>query len=117
MPLHPGAIGIIDEHLTAKGLQHLGAQPALRADPMMVADSRLVPTTGRLFCSRYEKALPVRVVECPVPFPPLIYYQLWHDLTHRSPQMQWFREQVRTVARELAENVPTRRRRTPSPAH
>jgi DNA-binding transcriptional LysR family regulator len=75
MPLHPGAIGIIDEHLSARGL------------------------------NRNERTLAVKIVQCPVPFPPLIYYQLWHDLTHRSPQMQWFREQVRTVARELGASV------------
>ena len=39
--------------------------------PLMVAQSLLVLTTGRLFCSRYVDALPVRIVRCPVPFPPL----------------------------------------------
>ena len=50
----------------------------------MVAQSLLVLTTGRLFCSRYVDSLPVRIVRCPVAFPPLTYYQLWHDLTHAS---------------------------------
>jgi DNA-binding transcriptional LysR family regulator len=54
--------------------------------PLMVAQSLLVLTTGRLFCSRYVDALPVRIVRCPVAFPPLTYYQLWHDLTHASPR-------------------------------
>jgi hypothetical protein len=66
----------------------------------MVADSLLVLTTGRLFCSRYVDALPVRIVRCPVTFPPLTYYQLWHDLTHgQAPAMRWLREQVRDVSR------------------
>ena len=46
----------------------------------MVAQSLLVLTTGRLFCSRYVDTLPVRIVRCPVAFPPLTYYQLWHDV-------------------------------------
>lgn len=111
MPLHPGAIGVIDEHLMAQGLTrnivvrcaHFGVIPT------MVADSQLVMTTGRLFCSRYEQSLPVAIVPCPVPFPPLIYYQLWHDLTHRSPSMKWFRDQVREVARALASSASPRR--------
>jgi DNA-binding transcriptional LysR family regulator len=52
-------------------------------------------------------------VRCPVSFPPLTYYQLWHDLTHQAPAMRWFREQVR----ELARHLPTRampQRRDPS---
>ena len=36
------------------------------------------------------------------PFPPLTYYQLWHDLTHASAPARWLREQVRDVARKLA---------------
>ena len=69
--------------------------------PLMVAQSLLVLTTGRLFCSRYVDTLPVRIVRCPVPFPPLTYYQLWHELTHASPAVRWLREQVRDVARNL----------------
>ncbi len=70
--------------------------------PLMVAQSLLVLTTGRLFCSRYVDALPVRIVRCPVAFPPLTYYQLWHDLTHASPAVRWLREQVKDVARNLS---------------
>jgi DNA-binding transcriptional LysR family regulator len=105
-PMHPGALGVIDEHLAAQGAER---RIVVRAShfgliPLMVADSLLVLTTGRLFCSRYVDALPVRIVRCPVTFPPLTYYQLWHDLTHQAPAMRWFREQVRDVARQL----PTR---------
>ena len=103
-PLHAGGVGVVDEHLRAQGLQrrivvrcpHFGLAPA------MVARSSLVLTTGRPFCSRYIGSLPVRIVRCPVDFPALTYYQLWHDLTHASPAVRWLREQVREVARELA---------------
>ena len=64
--------------------------------------SQQVLTTGRLFCSRYVTSLPVRIVRCPVPFPPLTYYQLWHDLTQSSASGRWLREQVRDVARNLS---------------
>jgi DNA-binding transcriptional LysR family regulator len=61
-----------------------------------------VLTTGRLFCSRYVETLPVRIVRCPVAFPTLTYYQLWHELSHASASVRWLREQVRDVARGLA---------------
>jgi DNA-binding transcriptional LysR family regulator len=111
MPMHPGALGVIDQHLAAAGARR---NITVRAShfsliPLMVADSWLVLTTGRLFCSRYVDQLPVRIVRCPVAFPPLTYYQLWHDLTHNAASMRWFREQVREVARELAgRNLPRR---------
>ena len=103
MPTHPGAIGVIDEHLAVQGRsRRIGVRAAhVSLIPPMVAASRLVLTTGRLFCSRYLDRLPVRVVRCPVAFPPLTYYQLWHELTHAAPAMRWFREQVREVARSL----------------
>ncbi len=112
MPLHPGAMGVIDEHLIAQGVSR---NIVVRAShfsliPQMVADSLLVLTTGRLFCSRYVQQLGVRIVRCPVQFPPLSYYQLWHDLTHNADSMRWFRDQVRTVAQALAKpDLPQRR--------
>lgn len=102
-PLHPGAPGVIDEGLQALGLQR---RIVVRAShfgliPLMVARSLLVLTTGRLFCSRYEGRLPVRIVPCPVDLPPLTYYLLWHDLTHHAPMQRWLREQVKAVAEGL----------------
>jgi DNA-binding transcriptional LysR family regulator len=111
MPLHPGAPGVIDEHLAAQGAKR---NIVVRAShfsliPLMVAGSLLVLTTGRLFCSRYIETLPVKIVRCPVAFPALNYYQLWHDLTHAAPSMRWFRDQVREVARQLASRSLPRR--------
>jgi DNA-binding transcriptional LysR family regulator len=111
MPMHPGALGVIDQHLAALGAQR---RIVVRAShfsliPLMVADSLLVLTTGRLFCSRYVETMPVKIVRCPVAFPPLTYYQLWHDLTHAAPSHRWFRDQVREIARQLDRRTLPRR--------
>jgi DNA-binding transcriptional LysR family regulator len=104
MPFHLGARGVIDDYLQSLGHKRdLSVRSAhFSLIPLMVARSMLILTTGRLFCSRYLASLPVSVVRCPVPFPPLTYYQLWHDLTHASASMRWLRDQVREVARHLA---------------
>lgn len=116
-PLHAGASGgapgVIDEHLATLALKREVAVRSAHFSliPLMVAQSLLVLTTGRLFCSRYVDTLPVRIVRCPVGFPPLTYYQLWHDLTHASAANRWLREQVREVARNLATHgLPQRTR-------
>ena len=115
MPLHAGAHGaspgVIDEHLASIGVTRevMVRSAHFSLIPLMVAQSLLVLTTGRLFCSRYVDALPVRIVRCPVPFPPLTYYQLWHELTHASASGKWLREQVRDVARNLAGHGMLRR--------
>ena len=102
-PNYRGARGVIDEHLTTLGLQRdiVVRSAHLSLIPAMVAQSMLVLTTGRLFCSRYVGSLPLRIIRCPVPFPALAYYQLWHELTHASAAARWLREQVRDVARGL----------------
>jgi DNA-binding transcriptional LysR family regulator len=100
-PLHPQAPGVIDEQLELMGLSRTVSVRTAHFGhiPSMVADSLLVLTTGRLFCSRFTETLPVRIVRCPVNLPAMNYYQLWHDLTHAAPAHRWLREQVREVAR------------------
>jgi len=72
-----------------------------------VASSLLVLTTGRQFCERFVDTLPVKIVPCPVPFPQLMYYQLWHERTHVSHANQWLRERIKTVAASLRGELPT----------
>jgi len=112
-PTFRGARGVIEEHLAGLNLSRdiVVRSAHFSLFPLMVAQSLLVLTTGRLFCSRYVDSLPVRIVRCPVPFPPLTYYQLWHDLTHASASMRWLREQVRDVARGLASHGMLKRSR------
>jgi DNA-binding transcriptional LysR family regulator len=102
-PTHPGARGVIDEFLEQQGLvRNITARcPHFGLLPRMVASSLLILTTGRQFCERYAGALPVRIVECPIAFPELVYYQLWHERTHPSAAGRWLRERVRQVAASL----------------
>jgi DNA-binding transcriptional LysR family regulator len=102
-PTHPGAKGVIDEHLDKLGLQrnitvrcpHFGLIPA------MVASSLLVLTTGRQYCERYMATLPLKILPCPVDFPRMMYYQLWHERTHASASAKWLRDRVKMVASAL----------------
>lgn len=109
MPLGAGQPGVIEQHLAQLGLERSVAVRSAHFGqlPQMVARSLLVLTTGRLFCSRYVGELPVKILRCPVEFPAMSYYQLWHELSHAAAPMRWLREQVREVARLL--NVPAAR--------
>ena len=102
-PTHPGARGFIDDHLAAQGLsRNITARcPHFALIPAMVAGSLLVLTTGQQYCERFTASLPVRVLKCPVVFPRMMYYQLWHERTHASKAGRWLREQIKTVAASL----------------
>ena len=80
--------------------------------PGMVAATLLVLTTGRATtASGTSAALPVTILACPVPFPRMRYYQLWHERTHGSASARWLREQVKSVASKLLEPPPTKTHR------
>lgn len=102
-PTHPGARGVIDEHLESLGhVRNITARcPHFGLIPGMVASSLLVLTTGRQYCERFAAQLPVKVLECPIDFPQLMYYQLWHERTHASASAKWLREKVKNVAAAL----------------
>ena len=106
-PTHPGAKGVIDEHLDSLGLRRniTVRCPHFGLIPGMVAGSLLVLTTGRQYCERYSEdhggRLPVKILECPIEFPKLVYYQLWHERTHASNSAKWLRERVKSVAATL----------------
>ncbi len=102
-PTHPGARGFIDEHLASQGLTRniVARCPHFGLIPAMVAGSLLVLTTGRQYAERFTGVLPVKVLPCPVDFPRMMYYQLWHERTHASNAGRWLREQIKTVAASL----------------
>jgi len=102
-PTHPGARGVIDEHLESLGLRrNITARcPHFGLIPAMVASTLLVLTTGRQYCERSAERLPVQVLPCPIGFPRMQYYQLWHERTHASNSARWLREKVRLVTESL----------------
>ncbi len=108
MPAYPGWRGVIDEHLDRLQLtRHIAARCAhFGLMPRMVASSLLVLTTGRHYCQRFlEGPLAqhgLALLPCPVAFPKMVYYQLWHERSHASASAKWLREQVKISALNLA---------------
>ena len=102
-PMQLGARGIIDQLLDSLMLQrNITARCAhFSLIPDMVASTLLVLTTGRQYCERFIGRLPLKIVDCPVPLPRLVYYQLWHERTHSSSSARWLRDLVKSVAASL----------------
>jgi DNA-binding transcriptional LysR family regulator len=100
---HPGAKGFIDAHLASLGLQRRIAArcPYFGLIPAMVASTLLVLTTSRQYCERFVNTLPVTVLPCPIDFPKMTYYQLWHERSHASESVRWLRERVKSAAASL----------------
>lgn len=69
--------------------------------PYMLTRTDLVLTTGRQFMRFYEKSLPLKVFTVPIPFPPMRFYQLWHERAHHAPEHKWLRELIAANAKSL----------------
>lgn len=110
-PTHPGARGVIDDHLDSLGLARriTVRSPHFGLIPAMVAQSLLVLTTGRQYCERFTSQLPVTILPCPVEFPQLAYYQLWHERSHGSASARWLRDRIRQAAAGLKNESKTQR--------
>lgn len=104
---HLGGRGVIDEHLHSLGLQRniVARSQNFGSMPSMVASTLLVLTTGRHYCERYilsdGGALKLKIVDCPIDFPKMVYYQLWHERSHLAASGQWLRRLVKSVADNL----------------
>lgn len=103
MPTYPGARGIIDQVLSSQGLaRNIVVRSAyFGLIPEMVARSRLVLTTGRQHCERVAAQLPLAILPCPIPMPPMHYYQLWHARSQHSSSARWLRERVKQTITTL----------------
>jgi DNA-binding transcriptional LysR family regulator len=107
-PAYHGWRGAIDEHLDRLNLsRRITARCAyFGLMPRMVSTSLLVLTTGRQYCQRFlqdpESHGDLILLPCPVPFPKMVYYQLWHEHSHGSAAGKWLREQVKISAHQLS---------------
>jgi len=99
----PGYHGVIDAWLERHGLQRRVAveSPYFGVIPYMLTQSDLVLTTGRQFIRAFEKTLPLKSFTVPVKFPPMRFYQLWHQRVHQSTEHKWLRDQVSSAAKAL----------------
>lgn len=99
----PGYYGVIEAFLTRN---HMRRNVVVESGyfgqmPYMLTQSDLVLTTGRQFLRFYERMLPLKTFTIPIAFPPMSFYQLWHERVHHASDHKWLRELVGAVAKEL----------------
>ncbi len=95
--------GAIDSHLERLGLAcNSGIRvPYFGLLPEMVAKTHLVVTAGRRCLERFVDPLSLTILPCPVPFPRIHFYQVWHDRVHESAANRWLRQQIYEAAAPL----------------
>ncbi len=97
-----GYHGVIDAHLARNNLRRnvVVESAYFGLMPYMLTHTDLVLTSGKQYLRMYQKNLQLKVFTVPIKFPPMRYYQLWHDRVHQAPEHRWLREQI-TAATKL----------------
>ena len=96
--------GVIDKHLAGLRVTRKAhvVVPFFSLAPHMLPDTDLIFTISRHFAEHYARMLPLTVVPCPIDFPPMRFYQIWHSRMQHSEPQQWMRALLRSVALRLA---------------
>jgi DNA-binding transcriptional LysR family regulator len=102
VPYAGGVRGAIDEHLHSLGHRRdiRVALPYFHVAPYVLTTTDLIFTTGRRFAEPFAKILPLKVLPAPLHFPPLRFYQLWHERTHESDGVRWLRERIASLVKQ-----------------
>lgn len=92
--------GVIDRHLAALRVTRNARVivPFFSMAPYMLAGSDLIFTISRHFADHYARLLPLTVVDCPIDFPPMRFYQIWHGRSQNSDAQRWMRALLKEVA-------------------
>ena len=75
--------------------------PFFSMAPHLLPGTDLVFTTTRHFAAHYARFLPLAIVPSPIAFPPMRFYQLWHDRTHHSASHRWLRGLLTATGEKL----------------
>jgi DNA-binding transcriptional LysR family regulator len=93
--------GVVETHLSAVRLQRERRVVIsyFSMAPYLLVDTDLVFTVTRHFAEHFASILPLAIVESPVAYPPIQFYQLWHERMHHSPMHRWLRQTVGEMKR------------------
>jgi DNA-binding transcriptional LysR family regulator len=91
--------GVVDEALTRLGHQRRIAvvMQSFVAAMFVASKTDLLVTLPRRVVLELERPLAVRVLEPPLPLPPLELHLVWHERDHYDPAHRWLRGLVASV--------------------
>jgi DNA-binding transcriptional LysR family regulator len=95
--------GLVDAHLRReRKIRRIAVTlPHFNVVPYVLVNSDLVFTTTRSFADHYVKLLPLAIVDVKLEFPPMVYYQLWHERSHYANEVRWLRSILVKATRKL----------------
>ena len=95
--------GVIDKHLANLRVTRNARVivPFFSIAPNLLPGTDLIFTISRHFADYYARTLPLTVVPCPIDFPRMRFYQIWHSRNQQSAAQQWIRGILKEVAEQM----------------
>ena len=103
MPYSISQRGVIDSVLASMRIsrdERVKVQ-SFTAAPYLLQNTDLVFTTTLHFARFYAKLLPLAIIRSPITFPPMRFYQLWHERNHHAPGHRWLRRLLSECGRAI----------------
>ena len=111
LPYSQSQRGVVESHLASLRLSRDACVvvPFFEVAPYLLVNTDLIFTTARHFASHYARILPLAVCEAPFDFPPMRFYQLWHERSQNAAAHRWFRGLLAEAGHHISETlaVPT----------
>lgn len=91
--------GVVETHLSAMKLQRERRVVIsyFSMAPYLLVGTDLVFTVTRHFAEHFTRILPLKIIESPVEYPRVQFYQLWHERMQHSQTHRWFRQAVASI--------------------
>jgi DNA-binding transcriptional LysR family regulator len=103
LPYSIGQRGVVETELNSLRLQRDGRVrcPYFGLAPSLLPGTDLILTTSRHFARFHAEHLDVAIVDSPIRFPAMRFYQLWHESQQRAAPHAWLRHALSVAARVL----------------
>lgn len=91
--------GVVETHLTHMKMerQRQVVISYFSMAPFLLIGTDLVFTATRHFAEYFTSILPLQIVDSPVCYPRIQFYQLWHERSQHSPSHIWLRRLVSQI--------------------
>jgi DNA-binding transcriptional LysR family regulator len=100
--------GVVETHLSGLRLtrERRVVTSYFSMAPYLLPGTDLVFTVTRHYAEHFANILPLTIVASPIDYPPVQFYQLWHERMQHSPTHRWLRTLVGAM-RKMRPTVET----------
>lgn len=86
--------GVVETHLSSLRLERERRiiVSYFSMAPYLLVGTDLVFTATRHFAEYYAGILPLAIIDSPIAYPQIQFYQLWHERMQQSPSHRWLRQ-------------------------